>query len=109
MDSYTRTALFWGLCIPTRIAVAAFLPDAYLPMYCFALMFGFAVLFITNSRLNAPEGGGTTWWAKYRGLHALIFLIAGLLALLRYDTTDSRAVLLLDTVLAALLWITQRK
>ena len=29
-----------------------------------------------NLRLNAPEGGGHTWWAQLRLLHGLLYIAA---------------------------------
>ena len=33
-------------------------------------------LYFTSSRLQAPEGGGVTWWAKYRILHGILYALA---------------------------------
>ena len=38
-------------------------------------------LYITNKRLDAPEGGGVTWWSKYRIVHAILYITAGALAI----------------------------
>ena len=35
---------------------------------------------ITNGRLNAPEGGGVTWWKNLRLLHGSLFICAAIYA-----------------------------
>jgi hypothetical protein len=37
-------------------------------------------LYFTNGRLNATEAGGTTWWANYRPIIGLLYLIAAILS-----------------------------
>ena len=38
----------------------------------------FLFLYFTNGRMNAPEGGGVTWWANYRLIHGLLYLAASI-------------------------------
>ena len=38
----------------------------------------FLFLYFTNGRMNAPEGGGVTWWAKYRLIHGLLYVTASI-------------------------------
>ena len=63
---------FLLLCIPARIIIALgsqFIPTDYLWLYATVLLIiglSFIYLFITNSRLNAPEAGGRTWWSQFR-------------------------------------------
>ncbi len=55
----------------------------FLPLLAIGL--AFFVLFVTNGRMHAPEAGGTTWWARFRSVHALAFLSAA--ALFAFDHT----------------------
>ena len=79
-------------CIPVRIILAAlplYLSKTYLFYYggillCVSLFFTY--LYFNNLRLNAPEGGGTTWWAKYRIIHAALYLVAAIYALQKMST-----------------------
>lgn len=78
--------LFLVACIPTRILFAilpTILSATHLKYYGILLLtigLGFHTLFWTNSRLNAPEGGGVTWWHNLRALHGTLYLMAGILA-----------------------------
>ena len=35
-------------------------------------------LYFIKGRMNAPEGGGTTWWANYRLIHGLLYICASI-------------------------------
>jgi len=83
----TRIVLFLCACIPLRI-ILAYLPTVldknYLFYYGFLLLTistSFFYLFFTNSRLEAPESGGKTWWAELRIVHGLFYLFAAIFAL----------------------------
>lgn len=87
LDENTRMILFFCVCIPLRI-VLAYLPTVldknYLFYYGFVLLMpaiGFLYLYLSNSRLEAPEGGGKTWWAQLRIVHGLFYLFAAIYAL----------------------------
>ena len=73
-------------CIPIRILFAAlptFIDKNYLFYYSFilfAIAIGFLYLYFNNLRLNAYEGGGKTWWAEYRLIHGMLYLIAAIYA-----------------------------
>ena len=77
---------FLLLCIPARILIALaskFVPDEYLKFYGIILgLIGlsFLYLFITNSRLSAPEAGGKTWWAQFRILIGFFYITAAVYA-----------------------------
>ncbi len=94
-------------CIPVRIIIALlpiFINKSYLFYYgivLFCISLSFAYLYFNNLRLNAPEGGGITWWAEYRIIHTLLYLIAALYAFqgMRIATVP----LLIDTVLG--IWL----
>lgn len=79
--------LFLFACIPIRILlvlVALYINVKYLPYYGMMLLLpalGFLYLYFTNSRLNASEANGTTWWANLRIVHGLLYLIASILAI----------------------------
>jgi hypothetical protein len=58
-------------------------PDKYLPAVGLVLLFqalGFLYLYFTNTRLDAPEAGGHTWWASLRLLHGMLYLCAAIYA-----------------------------
>ena len=73
-------------CIPTRILImliAMYLRKDYLPYYGVFLLgpaIGFLYLYFTNSRLNAQEAGGHTWWKNLRIFHGVFYLAAALMA-----------------------------
>ena len=80
-----RFYLFIFLCIPVRILLAL-IPQFfdyniifYLSFIYLAIASGFMYLYFTNSRLEAPEGGGKTWWAEFRIYHGIFYLVAGIL------------------------------
>lgn len=82
----TRIFLFLLACIPARILLALlplYIDASYLRYYGLLLLIptiGFLYLYFTNARLNAPEGGGLTWWAEYRLIHGLLYLSATIMA-----------------------------
>ena len=89
LDARTRTIWFFSFCITLRLLIAyvAYLatrPQAKHPIWkSFALVplaigIGLAYLYFTQTRLNAPEGGGITWWAKYRLIHAMLHITAAI-------------------------------
>jgi len=61
-----RALLFLSVCIPTRLYLAYLpleLPVKWLPVYGLIFILqavSFSVLYFTNSRLKAGEGGGET-------------------------------------------------
>jgi amino acid transporter len=77
---------FLFLCIPARILLALasqVVPDDYLNLYGLLLLaigVSFMVLFFTNSRLNAPEAGGKTWWAPFRPIIGAFYILAAIYA-----------------------------
>jgi len=40
----------------------------------------FILIYFTNSRLNAPEAGGKTWWAQYRLIIGALYIAAAIYA-----------------------------
>jgi len=81
-----RMLLFLLACIPVRILLALlplYIDTSYLRYYGLLLLIptiGFLYLYFNNARLNAPEGGGITWWAEYRLIHGLLYLSATIMA-----------------------------
>ena len=80
----TRILYFLIGCIGGRTALAIaplYLPEKYLTLLgIITLIIGSSLmyLYVTNGRLNAPEGGGKTWWAKYRIIHSLLYITASI-------------------------------
>lgn len=74
-------------CIPVRLLLAGFtykIDEKYLPylsIVLFAIGVSFIYLYITNSRLKAPEAGGETWWKNIRPIHGMMYLAAALYAM----------------------------
>jgi len=88
MFTITRKTLLYLLgCIPVRIIIALlplYIDSSYLQYYGAILLLpalGFFYLYFNNLRLNAPEGGGNTWWAEYRIIHGMLYLTAAIYAL----------------------------
>jgi hypothetical protein len=79
-----RNTYFLLFCIPLRTIIALiplYIQKHLLPYY--GVIVGiiglcFVYLYISNSRLNAPEGGGITWWAKHRLIHGALFLTSAI-------------------------------
>ena len=87
LDENTRILLFIFGCIPLRIFLA-YLPTVldknnlfYYGLVLLIPALGFLYLYFTNSRLEAPESGGKTWWAELRIIHGFLYLAAAIYAL----------------------------
>jgi hypothetical protein len=113
MGDSTRIVLFWGLCIPLRFGLA-FLPTVlngaqhyYLGTMVCAMAVGTLYLAYTNSRMHAFEGGGNTWWAKFRRVHG--FLLSTAAVLLYRQDRMACVPLLLDALLAIFLYLVVRE
>ena len=99
---------FWLLCIPARTMLTLaplYLEENQLEIYSyllFAIGTSFMYLYFTNSRMNAFESStGVTWWANYRIIHGLLYLIAAYYA---YTNQATIIPLLIDTLFGILLW-----
>jgi len=83
---FPSSALFLGACIPVRLGLVYLTQTVSLPHLFWlgwifiAIALAFLILFFGNLRLNAAEAGGTTWWAPYRLLFGMLYLTAGLYA-----------------------------
>lgn len=104
--------LFFCACIPARIVIAYVaskmsaenLRLAAWPLFLVAVAFGY--LFFTDSRMNAPEGGGVTWWANYRLVHAALYGAAAVYA--ARGQREAWIPLAIDVAFGVLLWISER-
>ena len=71
-------------CIGIRIIFAyipIIIPKLWLPTFGLLTSIigaSFLYLYIFNKRMNAPEGGGSTGWAKYRLIHGLLYICASI-------------------------------
>ena len=112
MNNITRVLLFVFLCIPSRLLLAYLpqvLPKQYLVYYgilILSMSIGFLYLAVNNSRLNAPEGGGKTWWASYRFIHGMLLLTA-FIYLIKSDKNASIP-LLIDAIFGIALFFIMR-
>lgn len=80
----TRIIFFLIGCIGVRLILAViplYLSKKWLPYFGIIILIiglSFIYLYFTNGRLKAPEGGGNTWWYKFRLIHGLLYLTAGI-------------------------------
>lgn len=78
--------VLWFLvgCLPVRIALCLWVQRADSSSWpTLAVVLGgvglaFVYLYLTSSRMMAPEAGGPTWWKEMRWLHGLLYLTAAL-------------------------------
>ena len=111
MTPIVRASLFLGICIPTRLFLA-WLPQVFpnhlhiLGLIVGTMALGTLYLAITNSRLNATEGGGKTWWAPFRYIHGSLLAIASIM-LFKNDANASLP-LALDAIIGITLFFTER-
>lgn len=84
LSNESKLLYYLALCIPVRVLIA-YAPSLYTTniiaryihlLTTVTISTGFIYLYITNQRLNAPEGGGKTWWAKYRFVHGILWGLA---------------------------------
>lgn len=111
-NSHIRAILFLIVCIPLRLYLAYLtieVPTKWLPIYgmIFIIMsMSFGILYFTNSRLKAVEGGGNTWWASWRIVHASLLLVGGIMLIRK----DRRAIvpLIIDPIIGIILFTMNR-
>lgn len=115
MKIQTRIILFILLCIPSRILLAYFslILNKYNHLFKYfyfililSIGISFLYLYFTNTRLNALEGGGTTWWKSFRIIHGINYILASILFFLKYNKL-SFYLLLLDTLYGFVLFVTK--
>ena len=97
MDNGTRAALFWGVCIPVRVAVTAAAQQRNSPLRLAAL--AVAATWLGGSLDTKHRGffGGEIWWRDQRTAHGLLWLAYGL--------TDQWEFLAADTAFGAANWV----
>jgi len=89
-------------CIPARLLLVLLIykiNQKYLPyfsIFLFAIGISFIYLYITNSRLNAPEAGGKTWWKNLRPVHGILYLLAAILSMMKNRL--AALILLIDVI-----------
>jgi len=94
--------LFLVGCIPIRVLLALLtykINEKYLPYLAVVFIvvgLSFISLYLTDSRLEAPEAGGNTWWRNLRPIHGMLYITAGIYAL-KKDRT-SALILLIDVM-----------
>ena len=109
MNTQKRILFFLLFCIGTRLSLTyvskkiniKYLP--YIGMITLIIGLNFLYLYFTNSRLNAAEGGGKTWWHKFRIIHGLLYIIFSILSFMKYK--QSWLVLLIDTTFGLFLFL----
>lgn len=87
LNDNERKMYFLLLCIPIRYIIA-YSPTyvskqhlKYLGVVFLLIGISFMYLYVCKLRMDAPEGGGKTWWAEYRIVHSLLYLVAGAMAI----------------------------
>ena len=103
---YVRAFFFIWMCIPIRLYMA-WLPQETKYLKSFGLILAIMSVttfyqYMTNSRLNAYEGGGNTWWASYRIIHSLLYTIAAIL--LFQNNSNASIPLVIDVIMGILLF-----
>jgi hypothetical protein len=99
-------------CIPMRIILAIlplYINEHWLFLYglvLFGIACSFLYLYFTNSRLNAFEAGGYTWWANFRLIHGLLYLAAAIYSF--QGKTIASMPLIVDTLIGLGLFIHNR-
>ena len=84
LSKQQRILYFLLGCIGVRSILAVspiYIPENMLPILgiiTITIGTSFLFLYFTNGRMNAPEGGGVTWWAKYRLIHGLLYVTASI-------------------------------
>ena len=115
LDVQTKTILFFSFCVTARffIAYLAYLATRYQSKYPIWKLFALipltigivmAYLYFTNTRLNAPEGGGITWWANYRLIHAVLYITTAIY--IAQGNDKAWVPIVIDTILGIVLKLT---
>ena len=87
MNKSTRIITFITFCLTARISLvllAKYIPTKFLHFMGFITLIpalGFLYLYFSNSRLEAGEAGGKTWWHNLRIIHGLLYLIFSMMAI----------------------------
>ena len=87
------------------IAYLCFYIPAYLlpiqAVILFMIGSAFSYLYLFKLRMNAPEGGGNTWWNFARPIHGLLYITASVLLIRGYRR--NAAIILFADVLFGLI------
>lgn len=112
LSTNNSITLFIFACIPLRIIIALiplYIEANWLFYYSFILFVigvSFLYLYFTNNRQSAFEAGGITWWAKYRIVHGLLYLIAAYFAY--YQNRNASIPLIVDVIFGSFLFVQKR-
>ena len=105
-----RFLLFIFGCIPSRLglaAVAKYLPNTYLHYLGYITLipaFGFLYLYFTGKRQVGLEmQGAPIWWAPFRLLHGLMYLVFSFYAI--YSNPIAYLFILVDTFIGLALFL----
>jgi len=102
--------ILFAICILIRLLLAYFISKLNGKKLKFSSIIGFAVAtgFILMILINRKKGAFNqkVWWGKYRIIHAMLYLIFGLLALNMNE--NSYVPLLIDALLGLLFFINNR-
>lgn len=109
LDIQKRIILFLLFCIGSRLGLTLLskkinkdlLP--YLGITTLLIGISFLYLYFSNSRLNAAEGGGKTWWHNFRIVHGILYVLFSILAFQKNH--KAWIVLLIDTLFGLTLFL----
>lgn len=113
LSKQERILYFLLGCIGVRTILALaplYIPENMLPLLAFITLtigLSFLYLYTTNRRMNAPEGGGITWWAKYRLIHGLLYLAASIYLFQKQQT--AWVPLTIDVLLGLIVFLIKNK
>lgn len=90
-DDETRRALFWAVCIPVRLGVAAaaltigYVAPRWLPLVAVyaaftALGFAYNAVLTLVGKKRYGGFGGLVWWAEVRWVHLVLWTSTAVLA-----------------------------
>ena len=109
MNKQNRIIVFLTLCFTSRLLLAFLakkIPIKFLKYLGFITLipaFGFLYLYFSNSRLNAGEGGGKTWWHNIRIIHGLLYLLFSICAIKKQSF--SWIILLIDVFFGLIMFL----
>lgn len=106
--------IFLLFCLPARyllVKYTASVPDAHAILFgtvLAAVGLAFLYLFLSGSRLDAPEAGGSgTWWNRLRPIHGILYLLAGIVLIAGYSKQVAATCLWIDLFIGAVAHISR--
>ena len=109
-DIQKRFALFLGGCIPARVFIVFLAKNTplrylhYLGYIALIPAFGFLYLYFTGKRQTGLETqGAPIWWANFRILHGLLYLLFAFYAINKISSAYK--ILFLDVVIGLILFL----